>query len=336
MSTLLDDRIGLKVESVYNTPVTVDRFYPMMDGTEGSWDPRPRQGMGLQGGAGRRAMLGSRRFLPIGQGKVTTVIELESKQAGVILGAALGVSSLAAITGGSQIIAHHGITGTVLPSCTIQLVKVMNTGTEYVETYAGCTPSKITIEQPEDDIPTLEVEWDARSLSTVTAAATATYASAPTLFDHSQGATNLGGAFTAPTSTLLGSVATAFADFVSWKLELEHSIDDGRWVVGARNQPTAGIPKSKFSAKVEFNASTVPAALIAGTKLAFQQTWTTTEAVGPGFAQLQVAVPQLSILGDLPKIKAGETREIDLKCDVTNDGTNRDFYVVYRTSDTVL
>ena len=336
MATLLDDRIGIKAEGTYNTPVVVDRFHPFLEGTHGSWDPRLRQGQGLQGGSGRRADLGSRRFAPIGQGKVTTKVELESKQAGVMLGLALGVSSLATITGGSQIIAHPGITGAALPSATIQLVKILNTGAESVKTFSGCTASKITIEQPEDDIPVLTVEWDARSLSTVTAAATAVYATAPTLFDHSQGSVGLGGAFTAPSATALASALTAFPDFVSWKLEIDQSIDDARWVVGSRNQPTAGMPKIKFSGKVEYNSTTLTTALIAGTKVPWQQTWTTPVALGAGFEQLQVAIPALSITGDLPKVKPGETREIELKADVVSDGANRDVYVVYRTSDTAL
>jgi hypothetical protein len=336
MATLLDDRWAMKRETVYNTPVTVDRFYPMLDGTEGMWDPRPRQGQGMQGGTGRHGPLGSRRFLPIGQGKLKTLAELESKAAGVLLDGALGVSSVNAITGGSQQVFHLGIAGTVLPSATIQMVKVLNGGSESVETYAGCTAAKIVIEQPEDDIATIEVEWDARSISTIVAAATPTYAVAPVLFDHYQGAVSLGGAFTAPTTTALAAVATSFADFVSWKLEIDQTIDDSRWVVGSRNQPVVGTPKIKFSGKVEFNATTLTAGIINGTKFPWQQTWTTAETLGAGFTQLQVAIPQLSLLGDLPKVSPGETRQLDLKADVTWDGTNRDVYVVYRTTDTAL
>jgi hypothetical protein len=85
-----------------------------------------------------------------------------------------------AITGGSQINFVPLTTGTLLPSYTIQIVKVDNTGTNFVETYAGCTASKFTIEQPEDDILTLEVEWDALSYTTGTGLASASYASTPT------------------------------------------------------------------------------------------------------------------------------------------------------------
>ena len=66
MSTSLDHRWSMVKEGTYNTPVTTTRFYPMLDDTDGDWDPRPRQSMAQQGGNGRRADLGSRRYLTIG------------------------------------------------------------------------------------------------------------------------------------------------------------------------------------------------------------------------------------------------------------------------------
>lgn len=338
MSTVLDCRWGMKKESTYNTPVTVDRFYPWMDGVESDWDPRPRQSQGLQGGNGRRGPLGSRWYLPIGQGSVKLKAELESKGGGVLLDWALGVSTVTSITGGSQIVFHTGVTGTVLPSATIQVIKPLNTGSETgaIETYSGCTASKITIEQPEDDAATIEVEADARAYTTATAAATPTYVASPTIFDHYQGSVGLGGSLTVPTTTALASGLTAFADFRSWKLEIDQSIDDGRWVIGSRNQPIAGQQKIKFSGKVEYNSVTLTAGMVAGTRFPFYQTWTTTEAISAGFAQMQVVIPQLALTKGLPKVKAGDTTMQDLSANVTNDGTNRDVYVVLRTADTAL
>lgn len=334
MSTILDDRIGMKAEATYNVPITVDRFYPMLDGTDGTWDVRPRQGQGLLGGSGMRADLGSRRFLTIEQGVVTVKAEMESRSGGVLFGAAFGVQSLSVITGGAQQIFHNGITGTTKTSYTIQVVKVLNSGAEQVETFSGCTASKVKIEQGEDGITTIEVTFDARGFSKVIAAASQTYVTG-VLFDHYQATSvGLGGAFVAPGATALATVATAITDVVSYTFELDHSIDDGRRVLGARNQPLVGMPKGTFSAKVEWNSTAVTDAYLAGTKVPFQVTYTTTEAVGPGFSQLQLAIPQLSLTGDLVSPARGQTRAMDLKADVTNDGTNRDAYLVYRSLDT--
>lgn len=338
MSTVLDHRWAMKKESTYNTPVTVDRFYPWVDGVEGDWDPRPRQSTGQQGGNGRRSPLGARRYGTIGQGVLKLRAELESKAAGVLLDWALGVSTVTAITGGSQQVYHLGIAGTLLPSATVQIVKVQNTGSETgsVETYSGCTAGKVTIEQPEDDIATVEVDVDARAYTTATAAATPAYATSPVLFDHYQGAVGFGGSLTAPTTTALATGLTAYAHFRSWKLEIDQSIDDGRRVVGSRNQPLAGMPKIKFTGKAEFNDTIVSAGLVAQTRFPWYQTWTTSETLGAGNTQLQVVASQMVLNKGLPQVKPGETTIQDLDADITNDGTNRDIYVVIRTSDTVL
>ena len=334
MSTLLDDRIGMKVEGTFNSPVTVDRFYPFLDGTTGEWDPRPRQGQGLMGGSGMRSMLGSRWFVTIGQGTVTIKAELESKNAGVLLGAAFGVASLAVITGGAQQIFHNGITGTTKPSYTIQVVKVLNSGAEQVETFIGCTATKVKVDQPKDGIATIEVTFDVRSLSKVIAAAAQVYVLG-VLFDHSQATSvGLGGSFTAPTTTALATGPTAFSDVVSYSIELDHSANIDRRVLGSRNQPLIGMPVGTVSATVEWNATTVTDAYIAGTKLPFQVTYTTTESVGAGFSQLQFAIPQLVLTGDLVQPKPGDVREVDVKAEIKNDGTNRDLYAVYRSLDT--
>lgn len=335
MATLTDDRWGIKREVTYGVPVTVDRFYPWLE-VEGMWDVRRRQAQGLAGGGGRRTVLGNRSFLPLGQGAVTTKVELESKGGGVLFDLAFGASTVNAITGGSQQVFHDAITSALLPSATIQIVKVQNNGTEWVETYAGCTAGKVTIEQPEDDIATIEVEWDAQSVSTVTAAATATYPASTTIYDHSQAAAGLGGSMTVPTTTALATGPTTFADFREFSVTLEQNIDTERWVLGGRTQPIAGIPTLKFEGKAEFNATTVPLAVINGTRMPFMCTWTTTEVVGAGFAQMQLAIPQLAFTGDLPKVEAGQTRIMDLKADIVNDGTNKDLYLVQRTADVAL
>lgn len=326
----------MKLESTYGTAVTVDRFYPYLDGIEGDWDPRLRQGSGLRGGIGRVSPLGARNFPTYGQGSGKIKYELESQAGGVLHGWALGVSTVTAITGGSQQVFHCGITGTFLPSATIQMVKVSNAGVDYVQTMAGCTATKVLIEQPDDDIATIEVEFDYLTLSTVTAAATPSYAAAPTQFDAWQGAIGLGGTLSVPTTTALASGLTAFTAMRSWKLEIDQGVDDGRWVIGGRNRPTAGTPKIKFSAKADFDSTTLSAALIAGTKLPFYQTWTTTEVVGSGFAQLQVVVPQIVLSKGLAKVKPGDTVTQDISGSVVNDGTNEDCYVVVRTVDVAL
>lgn len=337
MSTLLDHRIGLKKESVFGTPVVVDRFYPRTDDCKHTWDNRRRQGAGIVSG-GRRSVLGARTYLPSGQGEITIKVPVESKQAGVLLDLAFGVSTVTSITGGSQIVFHPGISGTVLPSATIQFVDVENDGTEVVTTYAGCTASKVTLDQANEEPLMLEVQFDALSRTTATAAAVKAY-SLGVIFDSFQASAAVGGSLTVPTTTALATGLTAFPDIRSWKLEIDQKIAADRWNIngGVRAQPTAGLPEIKWSAEVEHNQTTLPVAMSAGTILPWYTTYVTTETLSAGYTTLQVVVPQLAITKGQQEPKMdGSVSTFGVEADVKNDGTNRDCYVVYRTTDIAL
>lgn len=341
MSTLLDDVIGLKKETTYGTRVTVDRWYPHLDDDETQWDPRIRQSMGLHGGAGRISPLGARNYPTAGQGVCTLKAELESKQGGVLLEAGIGVSTVTGVTGGAFMLFHPGITGTYLSSYTVQHVKVQNDGTDFVETYGGCTPSKVVIEQPEDDIATIEVTFDALNYTTATAKASASYATSPVIYDaYNVSGVGLGGTLTVPTTTAFATGLTAIDYLREYKIELDHGIDDADWKLGAtRGRPVAGTPKISFTGKANFDGTTLPVALAAGTKLPLYVTYSTgiTDELSTGVSGgLQVVIPQLVLSKGLPKVKAGERRVVDITAAVTNDGTNRDLYVCYRTVDTAL
>lgn len=341
MPTAADHFIGMAKESTYGTAVTPTRCYPFVDGTEGDFDVRPRIGKGVTGGNGRRTQLAGRGFVTAGQGTVKVMAELETKGAGVLLDSAFGVSTVTAMTGGAQINFHTSVTGMVLPSMTIQLVKVDNSGANVVETYRGCTATKITIEQPEDDIATIEVEYDALAMTRATAAITPTYATGPTLIDAIHCVTAWGGTYVPATTGALATLSGATTAFRSWKVEIDQKASVDRWVLqagGLRAQPLVGTPEIKFSGTVEFGAGDpIGADYLAGTKRGFLATWTTPEVVGPGFAQAQVAIPSIFLSKGLAQVKQGETpTTFDIEGTVMSDGTNRDVQVSYRTSDTAL
>lgn len=340
MPTAADHFIALKRETTYGTAVTPDRSYPFVDGTESDFDKRIRTGKGVTGGNGRRTQLGSRTYVTAGQGTVKMMVELESKAAGVLLDLAFGVSSTAVVTGGTQQIFHTQITGMLLPSATIQVAKVRNDGTYLVETYRGCTAGKVKLEQPEDDVATLEVEFDALAMTTATAAITPTYATAPTLIDATHATVFYGGALVVPTATALGTVATQSTVFRSFSLEIDQKISTDGWLLNAssiRTQPKAGTPEFKFSADVELTDSTFTDDYLAGTKKPWACTWTTPEVLGAGFAQMQLIIPQIMLTKGIAQVKPGETpTQFGLEAQVRNDGTNRDLYFVQRTADTAL
>lgn len=341
MATVLDDVIGIGEESTYGTEVVVDRWYPHLDADESNWDPRIRQGMGLHGGSGRISPLSSRTYATAGQGTITLAAELESKQGGELLRAGLGSSTVTPVTGGSFQLFHPGITGTYLPSYTIQHAKVRNDGTKYVTTYAGCTANKTKLEQDEDGILTISVEFDALSVVDDTAEATASYATNTVIYDsYLVTGIGLGGTLTAPTTTAFGTGLTSVDVFMSYSIEIDHDIDTEDWKVGTtRGRPIAGIPKIKFTGDANFDSNTFPQALIAGTKLPWYATYSTgiTDELDTGVSGgLQMVIPSMVLMGDMPSVSAGKRRTVSLSADVKNDGTNEDLYVCYRTVDTAL
>lgn len=344
MATAADHFVAFGKEGAgtFGTLATPTRALPFVDGTEGDFDVQWREGKGIAGGNGRRAQVASRAFITNGQGTVKTRLELESRAMGYVLDLALGVTQgPTVITGGSQMNFHTGIANLILPSASIQIQKVRNDGTPFVETYRGCTASKVTIEQPEDDVPFLDVEWDALAVSTATGAITPTYVLTDVLFDAIQATTFYGGAFTAPSTTTAASVATASNVWRSFKVEIDQKVDtSGGGVLTAsipRSQPKAGTPEIKLSGVVEFNDAVVATNYLTGVKAPFLCTWTTTETLGAGFSQLQVAIPSVALTKGLPQVKPGEApTTFPVEGKVYNDGTNRDLFVVYRTLDTVL
>lgn len=336
MGNITDVQLGLKKESTYGTAVTVDRFYPVLSGTKAQWDTRVRHGEGMFVGS-QRAERGNRSVVPTGRGEVTVKTELASKTCGVLLEALFGVAASTVVEDSTyQQLFHPGISGTVLPSYTIQLGKPRNDGTIDPETYAGCTAKAGVIECPEDGPITVEVVFDAKSLATGTSLASASYTSGAYLFDHSQGAGGFGGTLSVPTTTALASGLNSFADFRSWKLEIDQGLDIDRWVIGGRNQPIAQKLGVKFGGKIEYNSTTFRSVFLGGTSTPVYVTHTTTEALSTGYSQLQVTVPQWwPESPGLPDPDGGTVVQ-DVTGTARYDGTNRVVYAAVRTADTAL
>lgn len=336
MANRTEEQVGMALESTYNTPVTPTRFYPYIDSTDAQWDTRQRQGQSVFVGS-KRGWRGDRRVLPIGQGTLVLKTELASRQGMLLLYAATGVQTVTALTGGALGLFRTSITNTTLPSFTIQYGKVQNNGTVDPETFAGCTAVSFEIECPEDNILTIQVTFDARSFTTATALATASYTAGAYLFDHSQGAAALGGTFTAPTTTALGSTSGgAYTNIRTWKFTVDQAADIARWVLGGRNQPTAGMLTPELTFDLEFNDDVAKNLYLAGTGFPLTLTHTTSEVVGSGFSQFQLALPQLFLKTPEMAPVDTDTSVVSGAADVTFDGTNELFYLVYRTADTVL
>jgi hypothetical protein len=343
MPTMLDHQLGWKIESTYNTPVVVDRFVEFLPGTSLDWDPNTTQGKGLR--VGSRTGRSARRVALVGKGSGKIQAEVTSKGLGTLFQSAFGVATSTLVTAGLyQQNFNTEITGSYLPSFTTQEGIVKPGGTVDTYTASGCTFSKFEIEMPGDGIATFSGDIDFMSLATGTALATATYPTSPTLYSSSMptsGAMQIGGTLTAPTTTVLGSLASATTVAAkSWKLSVDHGIDTKRDKLGGRNQPTAGECKITLTTTVEYDATTgtmLRDALIGQTITPIILNATTAEVIGAGNAALQLVMPAAFVeKGAIPQPSAGEVISTDIEWTILDNLTNDPLTMCMRTADATL
>ena len=344
MATMLDHQLGIAVESTYNTPVTVSRFFEWLEGNGIDWDPNVVQGKGLR--VGSQFARAGRRVPLVGKGNGKVKVELASKGFGTLLQSCFGtgVSTLVSGTTYQQLFTAI-VTGTYLPSLTVQEGLVKPGGTVDAYTYAGCSVTKWTIECDATGLVTLEVEFDARSLATGTGLATASYPSSPTLFGGglpTSGAMAVGGTLTVPTATALGSIAAGTASVAAkkWKLEVNNSLDVKRDVIGGRGQPVVGLREAKLTTTVEYDATTGTVfrdAFIGQTSTPILLTSNTAEALSTGTATFQLGIPAAYIDGGpIPQPSEGSVITTDIAWAVLDNLTQTPLYGVLRTADNAL
>jgi hypothetical protein len=214
--TGLDAQLGLASETTWGTPVTVTRFLEV-NSVPMKFNPKFLEPTGLRPGMYfKRA---SR--VQVASSDVTGDVEVEHATKGMGLlwhhALASATTTTTVITGTAykQIHTPGGYNGL---GFTLQAGIPEPSGTVRAHTYAGCKVVGWEFSVKEQAIPTLKLTVDAKSESTATALATASYLSGSTVFSFSQ-VTNfkLGGTpTTSAGETTIGSgvtIATIVKDF---------------------------------------------------------------------------------------------------------------------------
>ena len=334
MATMLDHQVGWAVESTWNTPVTVTRFGEWLPGSGLDYDPNVVQGKGLR--VGSQVARAGRRVALVGRGSGKLAFELSSKGFGTLLQAALGTATSTLVSGTTyQQVFTPVVSGTYLPSLTIQEGIVKPGGTVDTYTHAGCSVTDFEIEVPDGGIATLSVSVDSRSMATATALATASYPTTPTLYNSGSPITaqaTFGGTLTVPTTTALASVGagTGATGIKSWTLSVANGLDTKRDTIGGRNQPVVGMRELKLKTTVEYDSAT--GALLrdscigqVGTPIVLNLT--TPETLSAGTAQCQLAIP-------VPEDGKVVTTEVEWS--ILDNLTQTPLYLVLRTADATL
>jgi hypothetical protein len=338
MATLLDGQVGLKKETTFGTPVTVDRFHEVLADTEHNWDPMRITGAGLR--VGSSVVRVARIVAGVGKGEITLKAELYSKGGGVLLESICGTITHTLVSGSTfQQRGTPVLTGTVRPSYTIQVGAPRSDvgGTVDAHTYAGCTAMDFEIDAPDGGIPTISVTYWSPSLATGTALATAAYAVTPTVYASGSGSagTTLGGALTVPTTVALESGGTVVTNIRSWTFTGDVAGNE-RPRLGGWQQPTAGAPTYTLKVVQDYDSTTLRALQISQGSTSFTGFYTGA-ALSTGTERFGLVVPAMVLDdGAFGQITGGEGSIPEMTFTVGDNLTDAPWYLVMRTSDAAL
>ena len=334
MANIADVSVGFKKETVYGTPVTVDRWLEFLDESL-DYKIEEKQAQTLRVGASA-VDLGSRRSWPTKQGSGDFTVPLMSKGMGTLFELIMG-TSVSTLVSGTTYQQNHTLGSGLLPSATIQKGLVMADGTVAPFTFAGavCSGFEISVTP---DASTLKTSWDLRSLATATAYATPSY---PTgvMFDWSQAAPAYSGTLTMPTTTALATGTTAITNVRDFSVAVSHGLAADRFNMGGsglKAKPVPGRRTITGSITVEYTDAVLRDAHLNSTANPLTLTLTSAETLSTGTSQFQITLPQTYITGQMPKVNGGNLITTQFSFAATFNGTDAPITASIRTADTAL
>lgn len=258
--TGLDAQFGYKLESVYGTPVTVDKFQEFASESL-TWEPTWLEPSGLR--VGTKFKRASR--LVQSRQTVSGDIQLEH--------ATRGMGSLWKMALGSPITTPTLILGSAYKqvhvpgdfigkSATIQIGRPEPGGTVRAHTYAGCKIAGWEFSVSDGEYANLSLTVEGRSEATATALATASYTAGAEVFNFSQVSVfKLGGTpSTAAGETTIASGVTAPGVVTGFTLTGETPMATERYGLGnagLKSEPLENdIPTVTGSLEAEFDRAT--------------------------------------------------------------------------------
>lgn len=338
MPNTQDCSVGIGVESTYDTLVTPTRWFEFTD-EDFQFKPMRKQGKGLRVN-GRLARAGRR---------VTTGLEAEgslefeavTRGMGLLLRGIFG-NGVSNLVSGSTYQQQFTL-GDVLDSFTVQKGVPREDGTIDPYTYGGMVVSGAEFSAEQDEILTVKVDFDGSGQANNSTGYTApSYPTNPNLFTFTQGVV-ASGTLTAPTTTALASGTTTLANVTEWTLEVDNKLTGGQRAFGSsgrratRPRPGDRTEGLKGKIKTIYTDTVARDAARDDTNLALIATFTSTEALSSGFAQLQFAIPCVRLEPITPSANGGEVVEVEYEYTVLDNLTAaQPIWVSLRTADSAL
>lgn len=318
----ISSQLGIKAESVYGTPVTVDRFYEFVnESMKMSQERVESQGLraGLRVGRSNRWGLGTRTV----GGDIE--MEVATKNFGLWFAHMLGTTTPTQpdVAGNPTVWDHTAtpgdLTGKML---TVQIGKPDVGGTVNPFTYHGCKVASWSLGCAVDEIAKLTVSLIGEDEETGVALASASYPSGDSLFVFTQG-----------TLTIAGSAY----DVTEATIQGDNKLKDDRFRLGAttRKEPLenemrefTGELSSEFLSLAAYNR------FVAGTEAALVLLFEGATITGIYKYTLRVTM-NVRFDGETPEVSGPEVLEQPLQFKALNSGAGDSsaISILYRTTD---
>lgn len=324
--TTLDAQLGVKTETVYGTPVTVDRFYEF--NTESIKAIRGR--IDSRGLRPSHRVQRNDRFAVVNKGAAGQLsFDVLSKGFGWWLRHMLGAT---ATTGpADSVYTHTGTVGALLgDSFTLQLNRPLNpSGTAQAFTYHGGKIVRFELSCDVDGLLVATLDLDFEDEDTSTALAAASYVSGAEPLSFAGGVINL------------DSVAT---DVTSIKITGDNALKtDRHYQRGSalKREPVEnGWREYAVEVSCEFEsmalANKFRSATMAGALIAADATWTAPTLAGvSAYPHLKATMPQVRIDDASPVVSGPDAISLTVSGRVLFNGSGSPITLEYKSTDTV-
>ena len=318
--------IGVKAETVFGTPVVVDRFYEFLsEGLEKQ--NNIAQSNGLRAATTPNLRRGTRRAITSKAGSGGTSFEVARTGFGLLFNHMLGGTSTVVQQGVTTAwLQTHSLGDLGGKSLTVQKGVPQTDGTVKPFTFHGCKVSDWEFSIAPDEILQLGVTFDAEDVDTATTLATPSY-SATKVFHFAQGALTVGG--------------TAVAAVTNASVAGNNNLKTDRFYLGSaglKKEPLqSGYPEVTGSLDAEFvSQATFYDLHAADTAAALTLTFTGDVISGAYSEYVKITVPEVHFTGDTPKVGGPEVVVQNVEWEAAFDGTNAGVKIEYMSTDVAV
>lgn len=317
--------LGIKKESVFNTPVTVDRFIEF-NSESTKYEKNTVVGQGLRnGGLVPRA---NRRVVTTFAGSGDFEIDLQTRGLGLFLSLATGSVPTGTLANGAY---TYSFTPDDLigDSFTTQVAVPQYGGTLTYKTLSGCKITNFEISVGAGDIAKAKFSVDSAGFTT--SSSTSAVPSYPNI-----GTTNL---FHFAQGSITDNSSTTYANIKDFTFTVDNSLKTDRYNLGSagakQEQIINGFRAITGTVNAEFTDTTLLDKFLADSTAGLKLTLTG-GTIGSTTEQMVITLPACKFDGDVPAVGGPGVIDVQFSFTVYDDGTNAPFTIAYRTLDSAL